>query len=468
MLAAIHRANSINGRNSSLSFLACDINPIAIAAVTSLLTAGSDAMVTDFLDLDPAETGQFDGVIANPPFTRNHDLPKSQREALRKRFEIAGAAGLWVHFLLHAVNFLSIGGRLGAVIPASGLFSLYGRHALGRLAGNFSHIEIHQILDRPVWTNGAEERGAILLAEGYKLGSSRMPPPTPWSANGRTAAATWSDSAFGEVSSYSEPLSTIADLSIGAVTGCNEIFLLSDIDRRSRGIEVKDVQPIVGRARHIPGIQIDTAELRTRAEEGQKTWLLRPESIDVRGSGVRDQLAMISKTRRLKTLWFKKRSPWWNVQVGEPCDAIFTYMNDHGPKLVLARDPIYCTNTLHRLRFREGVSQDRRTAAALTMISTFGQLAAERLGRSYGGGVLKLELREARSMPVLHCDSRRLNEWFLLVDKALRRGDRDNARLLADEALLLPILGGRFVDVVSSLNDELRSRRFERRGKINS
>ncbi|MGZ2382849.1 N-6 DNA methylase [Rhizobium brockwellii] len=464
IFAAMNRADFITRQGSNLSFLACDINPDAIAAVRPILPTGSEALLTDFMGLDPQRVGLFDGVIANPPFTRNHDLPKAQRAALRKRFEIAGAAGLWVHFLLHALNFLSVGGRLGAVIPAAGLFSVYGRAALSRIAAEFSYIKIYQILDKPIWTNGADERGAMLLADGYKLGSSSLPSSTSWSAEGRTHVASWPNSVFEALSSHSEPLSDIADVSIGAVTGCNKIFLLNDFDRHIHGIDLADLRPIVGRARHIPGIQVDKDELRSRAQDGEKTWLLAPQSIEIRGSGVRNRLAMISKTRRRETLWFKKRDPWWQVQLGEPCDAIFTYMNHQGPKLVLSCAPIYCTNTLHRLRFRDGVDQERREAAALTMVSTFGQLAAERLGRSYGGGVLKLELREARSMPVLRCDSPRLKEWFLRIDQALRRGDHQNAREIADEALLLPIFGGNFKEAVASLSEELLSRRALRRG----
>ncbi|MGO8502057.1 N-6 DNA methylase [Rhizobium leguminosarum] len=466
MLASIARARSLKERSATISFVACDINPLATAAISPMLSPACEAKTIDFLALDPNETGAFDGVIANPPFTRNHDLPKPIRAALRKRFEITGAAGLWVHFLLHSLSFLSPGGRLGAVIPASGLFSLYGREALARIASAFSHIEVRQIVDEPGWTNGAEERGALLFAEGYRMGSCELPVPTQWSADGRAQRAAVSDSIYDEILHHSAPLSAIAELSIGAVTGYNAVFLLSENERCSRGIDLREVRPVVGRARHIAGIEIDADELASLAKQGQKTWLLKPESIDVRGDGVRNQLAMISKSRRQGTLWFKKRSPWWDVQLGEPCDAIFTYMNDQGPKLVLARDAIYCTNTLHRVRFRDGVDQECRTAAALTMISTFGQLAAERLGRSYGGGVLKLELGEARSMPVLHCSSGRLHETFKLVNLALRGGQRDQARKLADEVLLRPILGGRFHEVMSTLKEELTSRRFQRRRKV--
>jgi hypothetical protein len=56
---------------------------------------------------------------------------------------------------------------------------------------------------------------------------------------------------------------------------------------------------------------------------------------------------------------------------------------------MIAADDIRCTNTLHQIRFSSELSDDERLIVTLSMISSFGQLAAERIGRPYGGGVLK-------------------------------------------------------------------------------
>lgn len=446
-------------------FTACDINPAVIETIGLRLGTRSEARAIDFLQLDPASTGLFDGVLANPPFTRNHSLDPHRRSVLRKRFDTVGAAGLWVHFLFHAMDFLRPGGRLASIIPASALFSDYGRAGLQRVSNRFAEVEIREIVDRPLWVNGADERGALLLADGFDQGSSHLPEPCRWSAHGIPAALLpISAAAYDQLADQCTPLGSIASLSIGAVTGCNSIFLLNEEQRRALKIRKSDLQPMVSRARHIPGLTIDKAKLLRLALEGEKTWLLAPKRLGEKGSGVRRLLAKISARRRASTLWFRKRTPWWKVDFGASSDAIFTYMNDRGPRLVLATADVRCTNTLHCVRFLEAVPVDQRLAASLSLVTTFGQLAAERLGRSYGGGLLKFELKDARKFPILPAQ-RDLRSAFEKADMSLGAGDLAEATRIADEALLAPLLGSQWEQTIKQLRNEIDARREVRRGR---
>lgn len=466
MEAAIARARTIGGGASHLRFLACDVNPAVIEAILPKLPIGSEARAIDFMQLELASTGKFQGIIANPPFTRNHALASIRRAILRDHFAVSGAAGLWVHFLLHALDFLAPGGRLAAVVPASALFSNYGRTALERIAAQFRTVDLRQIVNKPLWVNGADERGAIILAEGYRQGASAIPEPTPWPELGETKNQDdASDRVFDRLAALTAPLRSFAALKIGAVTGCNAVFLMTEEERLAIGVNRSDVIPIIGRARQVRGLCVGSAELVEQATTGERTWLLAPRTLGARGGPVRRQLAKIPARRRAQTLWFKKRSPWWLVDAGEACHAVFTYMNHHGPRLVLAGDQVRCTNTLHQVRFEDYVSHEQRIAAALSMISTFGQLAAERIGRSYGGGVLKFELTEARQMPILPPRNAPLDLPLLLADQALRLGDRETARDIADEALIAPVLGETWQQSVSAMASELRRRRAVRQGR---
>jgi adenine-specific DNA-methyltransferase len=161
-----------------------------------------------------------------------------------------------------------------------------------------------------------------------------------------------------------------------------------------------------------------------------------------------------------------KRTPWWRIETGPDCHGVFTYMNERGPRLALTAAKIKCTNTLHRVVFNPIVSEADKLAAALTFISSFGQLAGEAIGRVYGGGVLKFELTEARLMPVLsvldHRDASVLQTAAHRVDFALRAGAVDAARELADEALLLRVLGLSWKSAVAELREALRERRYAR------
>ena len=465
MAAAVARARLICGEEAKLKLLVCDIDPIALAEVSPKLPTGSEMKEIDFLQLDVGKIGKFNGVLANPPFTRNHAIDPKDRKALRERFNVFGAAGLWVHFLLHATEFLLPGGRLAAVIPRAALFTDYGRRALERLSDKFSAVELNYMTDRPLWTNGACERGAMLLAHGYGEGCSSLPIPRPWSINSRRAAiGDRAENAFRTLSAASSPLGSTASLRIGVVTGCNAVFLMSEDQRRASGICREDVVQVVSRTRQLQGLRVVSTDLTNHGRKGERTWLLVPQSLGDRGSAVRCRLAKIPPSRRSSTLWFRKRSPWWQVDLGAPCNAFFTYMNDFGPRLVLSAEEIRCTNALHHVYFTDNVPYERRMAAALTILSTFGQLAGERIGRTYGGGILKFELGEARRLPVLGKGPEPLHDFFGEADNALRGNDRDGARKIADQAVLAPILGASWRSDVSAMEEELGRRREDRRG----
>jgi adenine-specific DNA-methyltransferase len=454
----------------SVSVVGVDVNATAVRNIRRRKIGRSiEVHCQDFLEATPTRLGTFDAILSNPPFTRNHSISPQRRAELRSRFDIAGAAGLWVHFILHSLAFLKEGGRIAFVIPASGLFTNYGEALLRRLGTQFSSIEVLRLNERPEWIGGAEEGGAFLLAEGYRQGTCLQPLRGVW-IDGRGAVSDFETTSvpFAELALASRAFGEIAELSIGAVTGCNRTFLLSEKERVDLGIARADVAPIASRARQIRGVLITKRELQELALSGEKTWLLSPRELGPRGSAVRSRLAEIGANKRRTTAWLNKRDPWWMVDRGLDCDAVFSYMNDQGPRLARATPGLTCTNTLHRVRFRPDASEQDQAAAVLTMVSTFGQLAGERLGRVYGGGVLKFELRDARQLPVLYLAHGDHHSLLQKVDAALRTGEKERARAVADEALLPMICGSNWQAAVEELLSELRERRKARRSGLAS
>ncbi|MDF2384865.1 SAM-dependent DNA methyltransferase [Nostoc ellipsosporum NOK] len=445
-----------------LRFLGCDVDPAAIAALSERRQDRLELRAVDFLQLDPTSTGKFTGVIANPPFTRNHDLDPSRRRALREKYDVVGAAGLWVHFLLHSLDFIAPNGRMAIIVPSSAMFTHYGQKALERVLARFARVDVRQFVDKPLWTNGAEERGALILCDGFG-GICGSPTISHWRSNGAPHDFGPASPSFSLVEAFSSPLGSIASLSIGLVTGCNPVFLLTDAEREKYAIPKKDLVKVVTRVRQLTTLEIGAKELSALDRECDRIWLMAPKSIDERHSGIRRRLAEISRDRRRNTHWFSKRAPWWKVETGQKLDAIFTYMNDAGPKLVLVRDGISCTNTLHAVRFRPEITATQKLTAALSSISTFGQLAAERIGRVYGGGLLKFELGDARKLPVL-LSGVDLERAFRDATRAASRGKWEVARDVADEALLRPLLATNFEAGLEEMTSELGRLRAIRRG----
>jgi adenine-specific DNA-methyltransferase len=465
--AALIRAREVRLVRGLHQHLACDIDRSALEALRRELGDGVEFHVGDFLELDPAKFRKFQVVIANPPFTRNHSINPLRRRTLKKRFKIDGAAGIWVYFIAHAIQFLSLGGRIASIVPGSTLFTQYGASFLRSLCISFSSVNIYRLADRPIWSDYVEESGAIVLADGYGQGPCSNYFKGIWPPMSRLSYHYSFDlRAYHDLTSASQCLGDIASISIGAVTGCNAVFLLTEEERRASGISFEDVKLTVSRARHVEGISISREDLVRLSCAGEKTWILTPKTVQERGSAVRRRLARITKYQRRTTCWMNKRHPWWQVEIGPDCDGVFTYMNDRGPRLAVTATGIVCTNTLHRVVFSRTVSEVDKLAASLTFASTFGQLAAELIGRVYGGGVLKFELVEARRMPVLLGIGHRGESGLLTVangvDSALRVGALDVARDLADEALLAPVLGPSWKPAVAELREAVRLRREAR------
>lgn len=422
--------------------VAVDIDQTATDALSGRFGEAVEIINDDFFNRSASEIKPVDVILANPPFSRNQQIPPAMRAALRKRFPIRGAAGLWTYFILHARHFLRPGGRMAVVVPASACFADYAQDLLVQLRADFREVSLFELPSKPDWIGGADERGALLLAEGWQAGPAATVKRGVWSYEIGAPRPTSAPPlpSYRRLLAASRPLASMAALSIGVVTGANRVLLLSQKEVESTGIAREDLVQIVTRSRQAPALRFGRDDLAA-ASPTEKVWLLSPRTLGPRGGAIRRRLALIGPRARRTTAWLNKRSPWWRVQTLPAGDAVFTYMNDRGPRICLLDPGLLCTNTLHSIRFNGEVTEEERWATALSMISTFGQLAAESRGRSYGGGVLKFELREARSFPILPPSSSSTRDAFVAADKALRAGLPGLAQDIADKALVSPILG---------------------------
>src|SRR5262249_5338207 len=91
------------------------------------------------------------------------------------------------------------------------------------------------------------------------------------------------------------------------------------------------------------------------------------------------------------------RKPWWSVPIPKRgvADLLLTYFASENPRLVLNEAGGLQTNTIHGVYLKTPTDP---AALAAGFYNSLTLLSAELVGRSYGGGVLKLEPTEAGSL----------------------------------------------------------------------
>jgi len=154
------------------------------------------------------------------------------------------------------------------------------------------------------------------------------------------------------------------------------------------------------------------------------------------------------------------RRHWYIVPSVWTPDAFMLRQVHAYPKLVLNTAQAVCTDTIHRVRFLDGVNGEAVTAAILNSL-TFA--FAEVTGRSYGGGVLTFEPSEAESLPLPLAGAEHLDLEH--IDKLLRENNIDDVLEITDEVLLVQGLGlnRNYVSRLRRIWSKLRDRRINRK-----
>lgn len=471
--------------------------PSAQAARDVLRQAGVDARVQvgDFFTVDP--TGSYDVVIGNPPYVRYQDFSgearaRSREAALRAGVPISGLASSWAAFTIHSALFLRKGGRLGLVLPAELLTVNYAAEVRRFLMQRFARVDL-VLFEERVFPE-AEVDAVLLLAEGYNDGptdhcriyqtrnaealSEVVTRPRTWTPESPEAKWTGSLLSTEALTAYAAlakggsftPLETWGDTTLGMVTGNNRYFALSPARVRELGIPATDlIRLSPPGSRHLRGLSFTDSAWAEMGAAGSATYLFRPtEEPSEAGKAYIAAGEALGVERAYKC---RVRSPWWRVPLVKPADLFLTYMNADTPRLSANRAKAHHLNSVHGVYLKPGrraLGMDLLPLAALNSMTLLG---AETVGRAYGGGMLKIEPREADRLPVpspaLLADAREaLSVLRPQMATHLRGGRLLEAAKLVDEVLLVGHLGMKRADVraLREGHADLTARRVSRGG----
>jgi adenine-specific DNA-methyltransferase len=183
------------------------------------------------------------------------------------------------------------------------------------------------------------------------------------------------------------------------VTGNNKYFALSPARARQLGLARRELISLSPPgSKHLRGLIFTQAGSDQLALDGAATLLFRPA-----GEPSKAAWAYIEAGVALgvdQAYKCRVRSPWWRVPLVKPADLLLTYMNADTPRLCTNRARAYHLNSVHGVYFRHGLKTLGMDLLPLASINSMTLVGAETVGRAYGGGMLKLEPKEADRLPV--------------------------------------------------------------------
>lgn len=403
-----------------------DIHGPSARAAEALLEEGGyrcSVKTGDFFRQAPGRP--FDAVVGNPPYIRYQQFGGAERlRALRAAraagVELSRLASSWAAFVAHATRFLKPDGRLGLVLPAELLTVKYAGPVRRFLLERFGSVRL--VLFEGLVFPGVVEDVALLMAEGRgstptlelaqvrdlaELADMQLEPWRQFAPKGQekwtpallSAEALTSYRGLVDGESF-EVLSAWGELRLGAVTGNNGFFTLTTEYAEQAGISMADLLPISPPgSRHLHGLAYTRRDWEQHASQGRPCYLFHP------GEGSRPA-AVLGRIEEGETAGVHRsykcrvRKPWWLVPVTSAPDLFLTYMDSNRPRLIRNEAEVRHLNSLYGVTLhddRRAIGSDLLPLAALNSVTLLG---AEMVGRSYGGGLLKLEPREAGSMPV--------------------------------------------------------------------
>jgi len=469
-LAALHGPDQLDLKPAALDGVELH-DSSAVAARNLLRQAGVDARIRvgDFFRVDP--TGSYDVVIGNPPFVRYQDFSgearaRSRAAALRAGVALTNLASSWAAFAVHSALFLRPGGRMGLVLPAELLSVNYAAEVRRFLLGSFASVDLVMFSER-VFPD-VQEEVVLLLADGYQQGptdhasiyQARNAAELATIAAGRTWRPVrpedkWTPSLLSSeaLTAYMELISgdgftvleTWGDTTLGMVTGNNKFFALSPARAAELGLVPSDLLWLSPPgSRHLRGLAFTTSALNELGREGSATWLFRPAGEPSPAGRV---YIAAGETASVHTAYkCRVRKPWWRVPLVPPADLLLTYMNADTPRLSTNAARAGHLNSVHGVYLGPKLRKLGRDLLPLASLTSMTLVGAETVGRAYGGGMLKLEPREADRLPVpapavVKAAAERLANVRPQVAGLLRSGKLVEAAKLVDDVLLVGELG---------------------------
>lgn len=443
----------------------------------------------------------FNVVLGNPPYIRYQYLTKAQRNIQSEILEKNGMTpnkliNSWVCFLVACVERLEEKGKIGFVIPAELLQIVYAEQLRQFLIDQLSDMVL--ITFKELVFDGAEQEVVVIIGTkraGHDKGKeestkiavvefqnlNELKPlkdidmdyqPIEHSKEKWTKYfLTPKENECIRNISLRKDFYTFDEISlvnVGITTGNNKYF---SIDRETVDqYQLQDVVlPLIGRSSHAHGIYFTKEDWNQNITDGTRAYLINfPTDISFEEYPELHQKYILEGEKNGDNKGYKCgiRERWYVVPSVWVPDAFFLRRNNTFPKFVLNNIDAVSTDTMHRIKFKEGINPKKVLLSYYNSITfAFTEIA----GRSYGGGVLEILPREVGGIPLpdlQNFDDEKTDELILLIDDYVRnKKNIDELLDIMDQNVLVEYMGMNMEEarVYRGVWKKLMKRRLERK-----
>jgi len=406
---------------------------------------------------------KYEVVIGNPPFIRYQNFPDEHRKIAIEMMQNLGLkpnklTNIWVPFLVVSASLLNDNGKLAMVIPAELFQVKYAAETRIFLSQFFDRITI--VTFKKLVFEGIQQEVVLLLCEkkvshgkGIRViecesledldkldfvainGSNVKPVDhstekwTKYFLNEEEILLLRRLKADQRIMACKE----IFDTEVGLVTGRNEFFMMKEEQVKEWNLEDYTI-PVVSKSNQLKGITFSEIDFHDNSMAQKATHLFLPPDVDF------DNLPEVCQKyikygeeqgfhegykTRIRKRWYITPSRWVP-------DAFALRQVGEYPKIILNETGASSTDTIHRVRFKEGV--DKRLAA-VSFLNSLTFAFSEVTGRSYGGGVMTFEPSETAEIQIPNFDNFAID--FNEIDTLIRKREIEKVLNIVDEALLI-------------------------------
>lgn len=436
LLLAAEKISKAKKASNKPKIFGCDTKP-----VNGLLSHLPEANLkkSDFFKF--STVNKFDVILMNPPYVRHHFQDGVLIDQYRKRYPdlkiLNLKSDLWAYFLLKATMHLNHNGDLGAILPWSFIQADYSKEVRKWLFNSFENITVLGLNNK--YFDSAEARIVLLWLTNYglrnksiKIGSSRSISIMPIYRNVDKNKWSSEDVIYSETGQidrflsdckkrygYNE-LSHYCDVKIGVVTGADDFFLMEKSMAKTWNFSKKHLIPIISNSKQFNEV------LLGKFDQLKSLICLTPDDHRIFRKFVKHGENLNFHLREHS----KRRKPWFCVNPGSIPDAFFPYRTVKFPYILSNDKKIQCTNSVHRLYFKDLSSVEIKWIQ-ISLLSSIGQLSLEAEAKTYGKMMLKIEPRCLKNAMVYSCTDNHINTVHDHVYEKLRNNDKEGAMIEA-------------------------------------